>query len=138
MFTGAHSHTHAVIAPLGITFCIIHSYRFLRHVASKSFPRLLALLTLLCASFITIFQDQGAHRANSYTIVADMAARLSDGLVFEGSDHSIEAATGETQDPYAEALPAYPHAPAAENAFVGVVGESQGSSNLQGIDVPAS
>ena len=112
-----------MIASLRITLRIIYSYCFLGHVASQSSLRLLALLSLLCASLITIFQHESPDRTYRNTIVADMAARLSHGLVFKGSDHSIEAAMGETQHPYAEALPAHPHTPATKYTLVRVIYE---------------
>jgi len=132
MFTGAHSHTHAMIASLRITLRIIYSYCFLGHVASQSSLRLLAQLSLLCAGFIAIFQYESPDRTYRNTIVADMAARLSYRFVFKGSDYSIEASMSETQSPYAEALPAHPHTPATKYTLVRVVYESR-AARIYGI-----
>jgi hypothetical protein len=49
---------------------------------------------------------------------------LSNGLVSKGGDHPLEAALSKADGSYAQAFPAYPHASAAENAFVGVIYEN--------------
>ena len=110
-----------MIASLGITLRIIYSYCFLGHAASQSSLRLLALLSPLCAGLITIFQHESPDRTYRNTIVADMATRLSYRFILKGGDYSVEASMSEAQSPYAEALPAYPHTPAAKYTLVRVV-----------------
>ena len=92
----------------------------------------IGLTSLVCSCFtaffyaagappLAILKYQGSYWANLNAFVADVASRLGDWLVLEGSDHPIEAAMGKTQHTYTEALTAGPYAPATQDAFIGVV-----------------
>ena len=70
-----------------------------------------------------ILEYQGTNRANLNTLIADMASRLSHGLVLKGGDYPIEAAVGKSQHTHTEALMACPYAPIAQDTLIGVVGE---------------
>ena len=80
-----------------------------------------AFLGAAGALLFAILKYQGPYRANLNALIADVASRLSDGLILEGSNHSIEATMSETQHTHTEALTARPYAPAAQDAFIGVI-----------------
>ena len=73
---------------------------------------------------MAFFKDQRAGRACFYTGSAALAFGLAEGPVAKGAHHSSKAAFGKSQGPYPQTFPAYPHAPAAEDAFVGVICEN--------------
>ena len=92
----------------------------------------IGLTSLACSCFgaflgatgvplFAIFEYQGSYWANLNAHVADVASRLSDGLVLKGGDYPIEAAVGKSQHTYPEALTACPYAPVAQDTLIGVV-----------------
>ena len=77
------------------------------------------------------FKHQCTNRANINTFTAALAPGLANVLISKGGDHPSEATVGEPNLSYAQLFLAYPNAPAAEHALIGVV-DKYGTAGIYG------
>lgn len=69
-----------------------------------------------------ILESQGAGGADGDTLSTFLAIN-ADGLIAKGGDYSIEATVGKAEGTGSNTVPAHPHAPFTEDAFIRVVDE---------------
>jgi len=69
----------------------------------------------------TVLECQSTDWANPDAFTAFLALRLAKRVTTKGSNHSLEAAVGETKNANAQLIPAYPHTSPTENALIRVI-----------------